>query len=158
MKCSKLALIKDVSMQWNSTFAMLDRAIDINDANQSMCQNEPTLAAYTLEEDECLSGKAPRFALPVCHYGKDRIVQRRLQTGRCPLYNAMIDILEEFIEQEGDPSLEQAAIHGKTRLLGSYPKTDSTPVYTAATAMDLRMRLDCGGPMARTNIYKSARP
>ncbi|KAK3836640.1 MAG: hypothetical protein JOS17DRAFT_814371 [Linnemannia elongata] len=73
VKCSKLALIKDVSMQWNSTFAMLDRAIDINDANQSMCQNEPTLAAYTLEEDECLSGKAPRFALPVCHYGKDRI-------------------------------------------------------------------------------------
>jgi len=31
---------------------MLDRAIELKDAYQSICQNEPKLAAYTLEEDE----------------------------------------------------------------------------------------------------------
>ncbi|KAF9287466.1 hypothetical protein BGZ88_008590 [Linnemannia elongata] len=52
VKCPKLALIRDVRTRWNSKFAMLDRAIDLKDAYQSICQNELTHAAYTLEEGE----------------------------------------------------------------------------------------------------------
>ncbi|KAG0045226.1 hypothetical protein BGZ89_005707, partial [Linnemannia elongata] len=51
----------------------------------------------------------------------------------------MIDTLDEFTEQEADPSLKQATIHGKQKLLDYYSKTDSTPVYAVATAMDPRM-------------------
>ncbi|KAF9571669.1 hypothetical protein BGW38_008596 [Lunasporangiospora selenospora] len=58
------------------------------------------------------------------------------------VYNALIDALEEFIDRESSPSLREAATQGKQKLLDYYSKTDSTPVYAVATAMDPRMRFD----------------
>ncbi|KAF9142530.1 hypothetical protein BGX20_007221, partial [Mortierella sp. AD010] len=52
VNCPKLELIKDVRIRWNSTFNMVKRAILLKDAYQSMCQNEPNLSAYSLDEDE----------------------------------------------------------------------------------------------------------
>ncbi|KAF9546820.1 hypothetical protein BGW38_009650, partial [Lunasporangiospora selenospora] len=40
VKCPKLELLRDVRHRWNSTYVMLDRAIVLKEAYQSMCQNE----------------------------------------------------------------------------------------------------------------------
>ncbi|KAF9981502.1 hypothetical protein BGZ79_006109, partial [Entomortierella chlamydospora] len=58
------------------------------------------------------------------------------------VYNAMIDYLEDFIAKESDSMLNKAADQGLQKLLSYYSKTDSTPVYAVATAMDPRMRFD----------------
>ncbi|KAF9301744.1 hypothetical protein BGZ91_009508, partial [Linnemannia elongata] len=140
--------VRDVRTRWNSKFSMVDRAIDLKDAYQSICQNEPTLAAYTLEEDEwsylerlrVLLSQFVTMTKTVSSSVGYPTINRAMS-----VYNTMIDMLEEFIEQEADPSLKQAAIHGKQKLLGYYSKTDSTPVYAVATAMDPRMRFDWWG-------------
>lgn len=127
---------------------MVDRAIDLKDAYQSICQNEPTLAAYTLEEDEwsylerlrVLLSQFVTMTKTVSSSVGYPTINRAMS-----VYNTMIDTLEEFIEQEADPSLKQAAIHGKQKLLDYYSKTDSTPLYAVATAMDPRMRFDWWG-------------
>ncbi|KFH70213.1 hypothetical protein MVEG_03064 [Podila verticillata NRRL 6337] len=145
VKCPKLELTRDVSTRWNSTFTMVDRAIILKDAYQSMCQNEPKLGAYALEDDEwtyleklrCLLSQFETMTKTVSSSVGYPTINRAMS-----VYNAMIDTLEEFIEQETNPSLLRAAIQGKQKLLDYYSKTDSTPVYAVATAMDPRMRFD----------------
>ncbi|KAF9201539.1 hypothetical protein BGZ59_002653 [Podila verticillata] len=124
---------------------MVDRAIILKDAYQSMCQNEPKLEAYALEDDEwtyleklrCLLSQFETMTKTVSSSVGYPTINRAMS-----VYNAMIDTLEEFIEQETNPSLLRAAIQGKQKLLDYYSKTDSTPVYAVATAMDPRMRFN----------------
>ena len=141
-------LIRDVRTRWNSTSEMLGRAIHLKDAYQSMCQNEPTLMEYALEAEEWsyleklhqLLGQFVDMTKIVSSSVGYPTINRAMS-----VYNAMIDTLEEFIEQETDLSLKEAAILGKQKLLKYYSKTDSTPVYAVATAMDPRMRFDWWG-------------
>jgi len=124
---------------------MVDRAIILKDAYQSMCQNEPKLGAYALEDDEwtyleklrCLLSQFETMTKTVSSSVGYPTINRAMS-----VYSAMIDTLEEFIEQETNPSLLRAAIQGKQKLLDYYSKTDSTPVYAVVTAMDPRMQFD----------------
>lgn len=145
MKCKTLALIRDNSTRWNSTHAMVDRAIKLKDAYQSMCQNETTLTAYALNGGEweyleklrtLLSHFVTMTTLVSSSIGYPTI-NRAIS-----VYNDMIDGLEVFIENEDDRLLNQAANQGLQKLLHYYSKTDTTPVYAVATAMDPRMRFD----------------
>ncbi|KAF9370866.1 hypothetical protein CPB97_002402, partial [Podila verticillata] len=87
---------------------MVDRAIILKDAYQSMCQNEPKLWAYALEDDEwtyveklhCLLSQFKTMTKTVPSSVSYLTINRAML-----VYNAMIDTLEEFIEQETNPSL-----------------------------------------------------
>lgn len=112
-------------------FYMVDRAIDLKDAYQSICQNEATFAAYTLEEGEWSYLERLRILLSQFVTMTKTVsssVGYSTINKALSVYNTIIDALEEFIEQEVDPSLKQAAIRGKQKLLDYYSKTDSTPV------------------------------
>lgn len=145
VKCQKLELIRDNSTRWNSTFAMVARAIILKDAYQSMCQNEALLVAYILRDEEwiylekiqMLLGQFVTMTTIVSSSVGYPTINRAMS-----VYNAMIDHLEEFIEKEKDPLLNRACKQGIQKLLQYYSKTDSTPVYAVATAMDPRMRFD----------------
>ncbi|KAG0075100.1 hypothetical protein BGZ93_004320, partial [Podila epicladia] len=145
MKCAKLKLIRDNSTRWNSTFAMVDQALTLRPAYQSMCQNEPMLAGYILEDDEWT------YLTKLSHVLKEfntMTVAVSASVGfptinrAMTVYNLLIDGLEDFIDHETNDSLKEAATQGKKKLLQYYSRTDSTPVYAVATAMDPRMRFN----------------
>jgi hypothetical protein len=145
MKCPKLALIRDILIRWNSTFIMLERAILLKDAYQSMCQNEQNLGAYSLEDEEWIYLERLLALLREFDHMTKMVsasvgfptINRAMS-----VYNALIDTLEEFIEKDDDPLLTHAAEQGKKKLVDYYSKTDSTPIYAVATAMDPRMRFN----------------
>ncbi|KAF9271511.1 hypothetical protein BGZ74_005948, partial [Mortierella antarctica] len=140
-----LKLIRDNSTRWNSTFAMMDRALLLRPAYQSMCQNEPMLTAYILEDDEWtylkklghLLKEFSTMTVAVSASVGFHTINRAMT-----VYNLLIDGLEDFIDHETNNSLKEAALQGKKKLLEYYSRTDFTPVYAVATAMDPRMRFD----------------
>ncbi|KAG0060386.1 hypothetical protein BGZ92_006721, partial [Podila epicladia] len=110
-----------------------------------MCQNEPMLAAYILEDDEWT------YLTKLSHLLKEfntMTVAVSASVGfptinrAMTVYNLLIDGLEDFIDHETNDSLKEAATQGKKKLLQYYSRTDSTPVYAVATAMDPRMRFN----------------
>jgi hypothetical protein len=140
--CPTLELIRDVCTRWNSTNAMIERAIKLKDAYQSMCRNEPPLEAYVLDEAEWAYLEKLHGVLA----GFDKMTETvsgsffPTLNRAMSVYNRLIDNLEDFIRDVDDPLLKEAADQGRTKLLKYYSKTDSTPVYAVATAMDPRMR------------------
>lgn len=123
---------------------MLVRAIKLKDAYQSMCRSDIHLQAYVLDDDEWayvkkLNGLLEGFeTMTKCISGSFFPTLNRAMS----VYNRLIDDLEDFIEHEDDALLKQAANQGKIKLLKYYSKTDSTPIYAVATAMDPRMRFN----------------
>jgi hypothetical protein len=82
---------------------MLDRAIELKDAYQSMCQNEPTLTAYALEADEW------SYLESVHHLLDQFVTTTKIVSASIgyptinrtmSVYNAMIDTLEDFIAHD----------------------------------------------------------
>jgi hypothetical protein len=123
---------------------MIVQAILLKDAYQSMCQNDPWLEAYVLDDSEWgylgkLSSLLIQFeTMTETVSGSFFPTLNRAMS----VYNRLIDTLEDFIEKEENPLLKQAAIQGRNKLLKYYSKTDLTPVYAVATAMDPRMRFN----------------
>jgi len=135
--------MRDVCTRWSSTCTMLERAILLKAPYQSMCRQDPKLSRYVLADTEWvyltkLHGLLDPFNSMTTTVSASvgyPTINRAMS-----VYNALIDALEEFIEQEDDDTLKEAANEGKLKLLKYYTKTDSTPVYAVATAMDPRMR------------------
>ena len=140
-----LQLLRDVCTRWNSTFFMVERALTLKDAYQSMCAGDPKLAPYHLEDSQWA------YLEKVCSLLRkfDEMTKAVSASKGFPtlnrtiiVYNALIDHLEEFIDTTDDLTLKAAASTAKGKLVGYYTKTDSTPVYAVATAMDPRMRFN----------------
>ena len=135
----KTGVGRDILIRWNSTFIMVERAIILKDAYQSMCQNEPSLGAYSLEEEEWI------YLDRLCELLREFNAMTKAVSAsvRFPtinramsVYNALIDTLEGFIEKDDDPVLTQAAEQGKEKLLKYYSKTvPHQSVYAVATAI-----------------------
>ena len=97
---------------------MVERAIILKDAYQSMCQSEPQLVAYVLDDSEWIYLEKLHSLL----FEFGRLTQKvsgslyptlnRAMT----VYNKLIDTLEDFITKEHDTTLKQAAIQGKEKL------------------------------------------
>ncbi|KAF9402362.1 hypothetical protein BGZ76_007335, partial [Entomortierella beljakovae] len=124
---------------------MVDRAIKLKEAYQSMCQNEMILSSYILQDYEWIYLEKLQKLLG---YFVTTIKTVSSSTGYPSInramsaYNYMVDHLEEFVKNEGDQLLHGAAKQGLQKLLHYYSKTDAMPVYAVATAMDPRMQYD----------------
>jgi hypothetical protein len=122
---------------------MVDRSQVLKDAYQSMCQNDPKLADYSLDEEEWIYLRKVHSLLAEFELMTKTVlasVGYPTLNRAMSVYNVLIDKLEDFMENEDDPSLKNAATQGYNKLLKYYSKTDFTPVYAVATAMDPRMR------------------
>ncbi|KAG9319109.1 hypothetical protein KVV02_004693, partial [Mortierella alpina] len=140
--CKPLQLTRDVRTRWNSTYAMVERAIHLRNAYQSMCRNEVALKPYELQDDEW--EYLDKLAKLLQQFDE---LTKKVSGSQYPtlnramsVYNKLIDQLEDVIANEEDPVLKQAAAQGRSKLLKYYAKTDCTPVYAVPTAMDPRMR------------------
>lgn len=142
--CPKLELKRDVRTRWNSTFSMIDRALLLKSAYQSMCATEHMLSTYRMECDDWAYLQQLRDLL--CKFeGLTKVVSASQVyptiNRTIAVYNSLIDHIEDFIEnKDNDPSIALAASEAKMKLSQYYTKTDNTPVYAVATAMDPRMR------------------
>lgn len=125
---------------------MVERAIALKDAYQSMCISESALSPYRIFDNEwdylkqlCkLLRSFEEMTKEVSASQSFPTINRTII-----IYNSLIDHLEEFIDNlENDVTLRQAAIQAKEKLLLYYSKTDSTPIYAVATAMDPRMKFN----------------
>ncbi|KAF9371838.1 hypothetical protein CPC16_002815, partial [Podila verticillata] len=136
--CKPLQLMRDVCTHWNSTYAMIEWAIHLRNAYQSMCRNEVALKPYELEDDKWIY--LDKLAKLLQQFNE---LTKKVSGSQYPtlnramsVYNKLIDQLEDVIANEEDPVLKQATAQGRTKLLKYYVKMDSTPVYMVATAMD----------------------
>jgi hypothetical protein len=124
---------------------MVDRAIVLKDAYQSICQNDRVLSIYALKDDEWIYLQKLQTLLSQFSTMTSTVSASKSYptlNRAISIYNAMLDHLEQFIESENESLLTQAANQGINKLIKYYSKTDSTPVYAVATAMDPRMRFD----------------
>jgi hypothetical protein len=125
---------------------MVERAIVLKEAYQSMCAGEPKLAPYRLEDSqwdylEKLCPLLGKFDEMTNHVSASKSFPTLNRT--IIVYNALIDHLDAFIGTVGvDMTLKAAASAAREKLVGYYTKTDTTPVYAVATAMDPRMRFN----------------
>jgi len=123
---------------------MVERAIHLRSAYQSMCRIEVALTPFVLDDEEW--SYLGKLASLLQQFEE---LTRQISGSKYPtlnramtVYNKLIDQLEDVIANEDNPALKRAAEQGRTKLLKYYAKTDSTPVYAVATAMDPRMRFN----------------
>jgi len=124
---------------------MVDRAIMLKEAYQSMCQNNTAIVSYALRDEEWIYLKKIQTLLgqfnSMTTIASSSIGYPTINMAISE-YNTMMDHLEEFIENENDHLLRSAAKQGLKKLQKYYSKTDSIPVYTIAISMDPRMRFN----------------
>ncbi|CAB4421281.1 unnamed protein product [Rhizophagus irregularis] len=159
---SNLKVVLDVSTRWNSTFDMINRALYLKEALNSLVLSEKDLKNFVIMDDEWTELEKVKLFLEnfkeitVLMSGSSYPTLSML----IPLYNALIDHMEDYMfenedvnenedENEGDDEngsvdeesiIKKAATNGREKLLQYYNKTNDACVIV--TILDLRLKME----------------
>jgi len=139
----KLVALMDVRTRWNSTYKMLQRAETIRAPLSMAAVDDPELRTLTLTENEwgivaeiCRALEAFDEVTDVVSASKHPTL-----TGTIPMYNALIDTCEDFVEEcTGNEMLCRAVNVAREKLRSYYAKANAA-VYPIATIIDPRVKM-----------------
>jgi hypothetical protein len=133
----------DVRTRWNSTYKMLQRAEKIRVPLSTVAASDADLDALVLTEDEWSIVSKICRALQMFDEATELVCASKhpTLTGTIPVYNALIDVCEDFVdERTGIEMLRKAVDAAREKLRSYYAKADAA-VYPIATIIDPRVKM-----------------
>lgn len=133
-----LVLILDVRTRWNSTYAMIKRAIQLRNAYVSICNVDDDLAEYSLQESDWQYLQKLASLLELFNTLTNN-VSASLSYPTVPLtiavYNKLLDNIEDFItvNKESQPEICRGAAAAKLKLQKYYATSDNSPTSAHST-------------------------
>ncbi|GES82328.1 zinc finger BED domain-containing protein RICESLEEPER 2-like [Rhizophagus clarus] len=172
---NNLKVVLDVSTRWNSTFDMINRALYLKEALNSLALSEKDLKNFIITDDEWSELEKVKLFLEKF---KEITV---LMSGSLyptlsmliPLYNALIDHTEDYIsegeeENEGEDgnesedeigndneesTIKKAAMNCRVKLLHYYNKTNDACIIV--TILDPRLKMEYYNDEIFLNVYNT---
>ena len=133
----------DVRTRWNSTYKMLDRANQLRVPLTTMAASSTDLRAFVLADEEWdILAKICKL-LKVFDDATKAICASEYPTlaNTIPLYNALIDTLEDFTEESTRIQMLDGAVDvAREKLCANYTKADAAG-YLIATIIDPRVKM-----------------
>ncbi|CAG8664577.1 1117_t:CDS:2, partial [Ambispora gerdemannii] len=140
-----LNLILDVKTRWNSTYDMLNRAFEMREVIDVTASLDKELRNFELIDDEWNRINDIISVLKIFVRTTKTLSSATypMLASVIPIYNYLIDGLETYCDKFDDSSDIVIAIKaGLKKLEIYYTKTDDTIIYTIATILDPRLKLD----------------
>jgi hypothetical protein len=140
---SAKGLIVDVRTRWNSTHAMIERALELREPLDAMATLEQGLVEHRLtpREWQLLQNALPLFeAFKVATDHLCTAAHPTLTTA-VPVYNFLIDALEEYCDTRESFAVIRAAAEAALEKLRTYYSKTGAEVYAVATILDPRFKL-----------------
>ncbi|GBC19616.2 zinc finger BED domain-containing protein RICESLEEPER 2-like [Rhizophagus irregularis DAOM 181602=DAOM 197198] len=140
----ELQLILDVKTRWNSTHNLLERALKMREALDAIARSDKELQNFELSDDEWNRIDEVVSVLMIFIHTTNVMSSAKypMLSSVVPLYNYLIDELEDYCESHDSSSdIVIATKAGIEKLERYYAKTDDTNMYTVATVLDPRLKL-----------------
>ncbi|GBB89254.1 hypothetical protein RclHR1_15940003 [Rhizophagus clarus] len=140
----ELQPILDVKTRWNSTHNMLKRALKMREVLDTIARSDKELQNFELSEDEWNRIDEVMSVLMIFVHTTNvmSIVKYPMLSSVVPLYNYLIDELEDYCESQNNSSDIVIAVKaGIEKLERYYAKIDNMTIYTVATVLDPRLKL-----------------
>ena len=137
-------LMVDVRTRWNSTYDMIERALELRKPLDEMAELVSDLRKYKLTDGEwkLLVGIHKFFGLFKVASNQLCATSYPTLAATVPVYNFMIDRLEDYRDTDTCPAATKAATNvAIDRLKQFYVETDAE-VYTVATVLDPHHKFD----------------
>ncbi|EXX56006.1 hypothetical protein RirG_220070 [Rhizophagus irregularis DAOM 197198w] len=139
-----LNLILDIRTWWNSTHDMLERALEMREALDATASSDKDLRIFELNENEWNTIKEIMSVLKVFIRATKVVSSAKypILSTTIPIYNFLIDKLESYCDKSNYSDIANAVKVGINKLDTYYTKTDDTNMYTVATVLDPRLKLN----------------
>ena len=136
-------LILDVPTRWSSTYAMIERALELRDPLDAMAALEQGLTEYKLTPRawQLLESVLPLFKAfktatnYLCAAGYPTL------TTAVPVYNYLIDALEDYRDNRENVDVIRAATRAALEKIQTYYSKTVADVYAVTTILDPRFKL-----------------
>jgi len=137
-------LILDVKTRWNSTFLMLQRALELRGPLGDVATLDRDLRAYHLTDEEWSMLETVCNLLSVFKQATDFLSGSTYPTLTAAIlvYNYLMDDLEGFMEAHGESAVLVEAAKAAWGKLSTYYSKSDAGVYAVATVIDPRLKLD----------------
>jgi hypothetical protein len=137
-------LVVDVRTRWDSTFLMIERALELRKPLDTFAACERDLRVHQLADEEWSLLEIVRDLLWVFRRETEHLCASTYPTftTAIPVYNCIMDGIEDFVEaHSGSKAIVEAAEAAKEKIKEYYAKGDAT-VYPVATVLDPRFKLE----------------
>ncbi|CAB4401720.1 unnamed protein product [Rhizophagus irregularis] len=142
-------LILDVRTRWNSTFFMLDRALNLRDPIDDISLLESELNKFLISNEEWNIVKELHRVLEKFYKATEYMSTSKYVTlsSSVPIYNKLLDHIEGLLDNDDAKYckisiIREAIRKGYEKLRTYYTKTDDSDAYTIATILDPRLKLN----------------
>jgi hypothetical protein len=137
-------LIVDVRTRWNSTFLMLQRALELRGPLGNVAMLDRDLRAYQLTDEEWSMLETVSNPLKMFKRATDCLSGSTYPTlnAAIPVYNYLMDMIEGFMETHRESAVLVEAARAAWNKLSTYYSKSEAAVYAVATVIDPSLKLD----------------
>ncbi|CAG8526270.1 27760_t:CDS:2, partial [Gigaspora margarita] len=127
LQIKKLELIDDVKTRWNSTYDMIERALNLQQALNDLVLTDKSLIKYSLTNNEWNKLEQIKKLLKCFKDATLEISASSYPTLSCtiPIYNYLLDLIENFLKEDSySNDIINAINKAKLKLQKYYPTTN----------------------------------
>jgi len=137
-------LVADVKTRWNSTFAMVERALEMREPLDNTVDADRELRKHQLTEDEWTLLATTCKLLSFFKQTSDFLCASSYPTlaAAVPAYNFLMDKIEDFKEKHPESVAIGVAIEAAMTKLKPYYAKSNAAVYPISTILDPRHKLE----------------
>jgi hypothetical protein len=138
-------LIDDVKTRWNSTFLMLERALELREPLDNFAACDRDLREYQLTDEEWSLLETVSGLLKVFKDATDCLCASSYPTlsTAIPIYNYMMDQVEDFRDTHSEcKAIVEATSAAIEKFKEYYSKGSDAAVYPVATILDPRLKME----------------
>jgi hypothetical protein len=137
-------LIVDVRTRWNSTFLMLERALELRGPLGDVATLDKDLHAYQITDEEWSMLETVCDLLKMFKRATDCLSGSTYPTlnAAIPVYNYLMDMIEDFMETHRESAVLVEAARAAWDKLSTYYSKSEAAVYAVATVIDPSLKLD----------------